>query len=177
MNLKKIKTFFISVISLFGFFLAKQSLAVCPVCTIAIAGGVGLSRWLGVDDSISGVWIGGLTLSSVIWFLHWLDKKQIRFKFRWLTVAILFYLVVILPLYWARIMGHPYNKFCGIDKLLFGIIGGSIVFLIGNWFSNFLKKKNQGKAFFPFQKLILPISFLVILSVLFFYLIKCGVIR
>lgn len=160
-----------------GLFTAQLTLAVCPVCTIAIAGGVGLSRWLGIDDAVSGIWIGGLIISSAIWFLNWLDKKQIKFKFRWLVVVALFYLVVILPLYWAGIMGHPYNKFCGMDKLLLGIIGGSLVFLIGNWFSDFLKKKNQGKAFFPFQKVVVPISFLIILSMIFYYLVKCKIIK
>jgi hypothetical protein len=33
---------------------------VCPVCTIAVAGGVGLCRYLGIDDLISGSWIGAL---------------------------------------------------------------------------------------------------------------------
>ncbi|MDP3052929.1 MAG: hypothetical protein Q8N22_03200 [bacterium] len=160
-----------------GLLTARLTLAVCPVCTIAIAGGIGLSRWLGVDDAVSGVWVGGLIISGIILFLNWLDKKEIHFKFRRLVVAVLFYFVVVLPLYWAGIMGHPYNKFCGMDKLLLGIIGGSAAFLIGNWFSNFLKKKNQGKALFPFQKAVLPISFLIILSAIFFYLIKCRVIR
>lgn len=160
-----------------GLLTAQFALAVCPVCTIAIAGGVGLSRWLGVDDSVSGIWVGALIISSIIWLLHWLDKKQIRFKFRWVIVTVLFYLVIILPLYWAGIIGHPYNQFCGIDKLVFGIIGGSLAFLIGNWLSNFLKKKNQGKAFFPFQKVVLPISFVIILSVIFFFLVKCDIIK
>jgi len=176
MNIKKIKPFFISAILLFGLLLAKQSLAVCPVCTIAIAGGIGLSRWLGVDDSVSGVWVGGLIISSIIWFLYWLDKKQIHFKFRRLIVAALFYLIVVLPLYWTGIIGHPYNKFCGMDKLLFGIISGSVAFLIGNWLSNLLKKKNQGKSFFRFQKVVFPILFLIILSAIFFFLVKCGAI-
>lgn len=177
MDGKKIKAYLISAFSLLGVGLVKPVLAVCPVCTIAIAGGIGLSRWLGVDDIVSGVWIGGLIISSIIWFLNWLAKKQIRFKFRGLTVAVLFYLIIIILLYWAGIMGHPYNEFFGIDKLLLGIIGGSLVFLIGHCLSNFLKKRNQGKAFFPFQKLILPISFLVILSAIFYYLIQCGIIK
>ncbi|HRZ29924.1 MAG TPA: hypothetical protein P5052_04275 [Candidatus Paceibacterota bacterium] len=31
------------------------SQAVCPVCTVAIASGVGLCRYLGIDDLISGL--------------------------------------------------------------------------------------------------------------------------
>jgi len=155
-----------------GVLAAHLTLAVCPVCVIAIAGGVGLSRWLGVDDTISGVWVGGLIVALIIWFLNWLDKKQFKFKFRWFVISALFYALTIIPLFWAGIMGHPYNKFWGIDKLLLGTIGGSLAFLIGNWLSDFMKKKNQGKAFFPFQKLVLPISALIILSAAFYFIVK-----
>lgn len=156
-----------------GLLTTRFALAICPVCTVAIAGGVGLSRWLGIDDSVSGVWVGGLIVSSIIWFLRWLDKKQIRFKFRRIIIAALFYLTIIIPFYWAGIIGHSCNKLWGADKLLLGIIVGGQFFLAGNGISDFLKKKNQGKAFFPFQKVIMPISFLVILSVIFYFLTKC----
>ena len=160
-----------------GLLTARLTLAVCPVCTIAIAGGLGLSRWLGVDDTVSGVWIGGLIISSVIWFLDWLNKKQIRFKFRWFIITAFSYLIIILPLYWSKIIGHPDNKFLGIDKLIFGIIAGSLVFFLGDYLSNFLKSKNQGKAFFRFQKLILPISLLIIFSTVFYFIIKYEIIK
>ncbi|MBU2577676.1 hypothetical protein KKA69_02480 [Patescibacteria group bacterium] len=41
--------------------------AVYPVCTITVGAGLGISRWLGIDDSIPGLWIGGLILSSGLW--------------------------------------------------------------------------------------------------------------
>ena len=28
-----------------------KALAICPVCTVAVGAGIGLSRWLGIDDS------------------------------------------------------------------------------------------------------------------------------
>jgi hypothetical protein len=55
---------------------------VCPICTVAISGGVGLCRYLGIDDLISGVWIGAL-LFSLFWLtIDWLNKKRIKFLFR-----------------------------------------------------------------------------------------------
>ena len=142
--------------------------AVCPVCTVAVGVGLGFSRWLGIDDLISGVWIGGLIVSLIIWSLNWLNKKQIKFKLSWLAISILFYGLTIIPLYFSGIIGHPLNKFYGIDKILFGAIFGSLVFLLSFWLHNFLKKKNQGKVFFPFQKVALPILFLVIASLIFY---------
>jgi len=140
----------------------------CPVCTIAVGAGVGLCRYLGIDDLISGTWIGGLLMSLTLWTIDWLNKKRIKFLFRKPLILIFWYAITILPLYWLDIMGHPENKFWGIDKLLFGIISGSLLFLISFFFHNFLVKKNQGKSYFPFQKVIIPVSFLLILSLIFY---------
>jgi len=162
-----------AIVLLTVFFLSQKALAICPVCTIAVGAGVGFSRWLGIDDLISGIWLGGLIVSTIIWFLNWLDKKQIRFKFDWLVISFLFYLIVITPLYFSGIIGHPFNKFCGLDKIIFGLIFGSLSFLIGFWLNNFLKKKNNGQVFFPFQKVALPILFLIITSLIFYLIISC----
>ena len=58
-------------------FLPFCAWAACPVCSVAVAGGVGFSRWLGIDDTISGIWLRGLIVSLSFWFLSWLDKKNI----------------------------------------------------------------------------------------------------
>ncbi len=43
-------------LSIFGLFITPfVTKAVCPVCTVAIASGVGLCRYLGIDDLISGL--------------------------------------------------------------------------------------------------------------------------
>ena len=63
-----------------GLLFAKKALAVCPICTVAAATGIGFSRWLGIDDTITGLWIGGLTVSLITWTIDWLGKKNIRFK-------------------------------------------------------------------------------------------------
>lgn len=48
----------------------------CPVCTIGVVVGVGLSKYLGVDDLISGVWIGALLIYLTLWTSLWLNKKS-----------------------------------------------------------------------------------------------------
>jgi hypothetical protein len=153
---------------LINFLFINQVKAVCPVCTIAVGVGVGLCRYLGIDDTISGTWIGGLIISLIAWTINWLDKKNIRFLFRKILVAIFYYAIVIVPLYSWNIMGHPQNKLFGIDKLLVGIIAGSIAFILSILFNDFLKRKNQGKVYFPFQKVVIPVLFLLITSLLFY---------
>jgi hypothetical protein len=142
-------------------------MAVCPVCTIFVAGGVGLSRYLGVDDLISGVWIGALLFSLFLLTIEWLNKRKIKFLFRKPLVFIFWYGFTIFPLMKVGIIGHPQNKFLGIDKLIFGIFSGTIVFLISILFDNYLRKKNQGKVYFKFQKVLIPVLFLIILSLIF----------
>jgi len=160
---KKILFFFLVL----GVFFAGSALAQCPVCTIAVGAGVGLCRYFGIDDTISGTWIGGLLVSLILWTINWLNKKNIHFLFRKILVAIFYYAVTIIPLYAAGIMGNAGNKLFGVDKLLLGMIVGSIAFVLSVWFNNFLKRKNQGKVYFPFQKVVIPLLFLAITSLLF----------
>jgi len=147
----------------------------CPVCTVAVATGLGLSRWLGIDDTISGLWIGGLIVSLIIWTINWLNKKNIHFLGRKILVVVIYYGTVIVPLYWAGIMGNQLNKFWGIDKLLLGMILGSIGFSLGAWVYSYLKTKNNNRVYFPFQKVVMPVVPLIILTIIFYFLTKPGV--
>jgi len=173
--MKKILTYFSFLV--INFILAKQVLAVCPICTVAVGAGVGLSRWLGIDDTVSGLWIGGLIVSLIAWTENWLEKKNIRFQGRIFINALVYYIFIIVSLYYSGMIGHPQNKlfcFCGlnIDKLLFGIIVGSLAFWFGASWYYYLKEKNNGHAYFPFQKVVMPISPLVFLSIIFYFLTK-----
>lgn len=156
-----------------GFFWANAVKAVCPVCVVAVGAGVGLCRWLGVDDTISGLWIGALIVAIIMWTLIELRKKNWDFKYSPVIVSIAYYLLIIWPLYSLNIMGHPLNKVFGIDKLLFGIISGSVLFLLTHWLNLFLKKRNQGKVYFSYQKVAIPLIILFIFSFIFYLIIKC----
>jgi len=165
------KIYSLSLATLGIFLISGKALAVCPVCTIAVGAGIGLSRWLGIDDTITGLWIGGLTISLTIWTINWLRKKNIKFKGMDSLIALGYYALTILPLYFSKIIGHPYNTFWGLDKLVLGIILGSIFFFLGVWTYNLIKQK-RGKAHFPFQKVVMPIFPLVIWSIIFYFLTK-----
>ncbi len=169
----KKKILLLSLLTIPGLFIGQIAQAVCPVCTVAIVACVGLSRWFGVDDSISGIWIGGLIVSMIAWTLTWLNKKNIKFLFKKILVTIAFYLLTIVPLYYTNIMGHPLNKIWGVDKILVGIIVGTIVILLAIGTHNLLKKNNQGKSYFPYQKVALPLLFLIIISLIFHFTIGC----
>lgn len=170
--MKKLLIYFIVVFMSFVF--AQKALAVCPICTVAVGAGVGLSRWLGIDDAITGLWVGGLIVSMITWTEGWLEKKNIRFKGRIFVNILGYYALIIIPLYYSGIIGNPLNTLCacGLDKLLLGIIVGSVGFWFGASWYYFLKEKNQGRAYFPFQKVVMPIGPLIILSIIFYFLTK-----
>ncbi|MFH0937483.1 MAG: hypothetical protein V1808_04280 [Candidatus Daviesbacteria bacterium] len=157
--------------------LATSIYAVCPVCTVAVGAGLGLARFLGVDDTVSGVWIGGLVLSSSFWFSSWLSKKNFSFLPQLITyhlsliISFLMYLLTILPLWFAQIIGHPFNTIFGIDKLIFGTITGSLVFLLAFWFDKFIRQR-IGHQLFIYQKVVFPVSFLGIISLVFFLTLR-----
>lgn len=80
--------------------------------------------------------------------------------------------MVIWPLYAQGFIGDPFNRLFGLDKLALGIAAGSIIFALAAWGYEIIKKKNNGHAHFPFEKVVLPVSALALLSLLFYFLSK-----
>ena len=161
------------ILIIFSFIIyAPPANAVCPVCVVAVGAGVGLSRWLGVDDIISGLWIGGITSSLILWTINWLTKKNIHSNAWHLIVSIGYFVMIILPLAWTEVVGHPYNKIWGVDKLMLGVMFGSITFSAGVALYDYLKKKNNDRAHFPFEKVVLPVAPLLILTIVFYFITK-----
>jgi len=165
--------------------LPKLTFAVCPVCTVAVGAGLGLAEWLGIDDSISGLWIGALIVSMSLWTINWLNAKSSTLRnfdsfagereksnfgkiIRNILIFLAYYAIVVLPLYWKGKIGHPLNRLCGIDKLLFGIILGSVLFASAAIAHHYFFKKNGGKSYFKGQKIALPVSFLAIASIILY---------
>jgi len=144
--------------------------AVCPICTIAVGAGLGISRWIGIDDSITGIWIGGLILSSGLWLADWISKRGWKIPYKEIISVVLFYLFVIPPLYWAKMIGLPGNTFLGIDKVIFGTTIGSVLFLGGVGLDKWLRTTNNDKVYVYYQKVIVPV-FLLTLGSFVLYLI------
>lgn len=164
--------FLISLI-FFALLYASQTQAIiCPVCTIGIGIGLGLSRYLGVSDLISGLWAGGLIMSLIFWTINWLDKRKIKFLGRKILIIFLYYFLTFYPLFQLKIIGHPDNKIWQIDKLIVGIIIGSVVLIFSFLLDKFLRLKNNNQKLFTGQKVIISISLLIITSLILYFGIK-----
>ncbi len=172
--MKKFFLFFFPL-SFVSLLLIKPALAVCPVCAIAVGAGIGFTQWLGIDDVITGLWIGALTVSLIMWTISWFKKKNIDFKGRYIITVLFYYLLIVVPLYFLGFIGNPLNVLCAcpvFDKLVVGIIVGTFAFWFSaNWYED-LKKNNNNRAHFPFQRVFMPLVLLLILSIFFNFLIK-----
>jgi hypothetical protein len=146
--------------------------AVCPLCTFAVGAGIGIAEWLGIDDAVSGLWLGGLAVSLIIWTTSWLSQRGIKFFGRKILIIVVYYILIIAPLYWYGFIGHTLNKLWGVDKLILGVVVGSVAFASGVVAHEIAKRHHGGKSYFPCQKIVLCIAPLLIGSVIFYFLTK-----
>lgn len=149
--------------------------AVCPVCTVAVGAGLGLARYAGVDDTVSGIWVGGLILSSSFWLSGWLKKQTslpqlITSRLSLITIASMVALVFI-PLWLTQTIGHPFNTIYGIDKLIFGTLVGTALFLLAMRLDKQVRK-SKGSQLFIYQKVAFPVSALVLGSLSMYLLTR-----
>ena len=147
-----------------------EVLAVCPVCTIAVGAGLGISRALGIDDAVTSVWIGGLILSMSFWMIDWLEKRfQSKYKSKKkLFSTILFlsiFILTLVPLWYGKFIGRANNSLWGIDKIIFGTFCGSLAFIIGKW-ADAKVREVKGKQLFIYQKVVFPVASLLLLSII-----------
>ena len=145
--------------------------AFCPVCTIAVGAGLVFTKELGIDDTISAIWIGGVLLSSSLWLINWFDSKKIRFFMKRKIVFLVMYGFVIVPFWLDKTIGSGHNQLWGIDKIILGMILGTAGFALGMKFNDSLMSKNKDKVYFPFQKVLIPIGALILLSLIFFFIV------
>jgi hypothetical protein len=168
------KYFFLLGLLVLRLALARPVMAICPICTVAVGAGLGLSRFLGIDDAVSGVWLGGIILSSSLWLVNWLEKKNFKalgfynnYKYKAWLICSLMYAIVLIPLWTTETIGHPFNVILGIDKLIFGTILGSLAFLAGMYLDKKVRE-TRGKQLFSFQKVAFPLGALIIASLILF---------
>ncbi|MFA5154948.1 MAG: hypothetical protein WC453_00790 [Patescibacteria group bacterium] len=148
--------------------------AVCPVCVVAVGAGLGLSEYLGIDNTIAGLWIGGLLVSLTAWTINWLNKKEWSFgnkDLRDILVAVLYYGLTFWPLWSQNLIGYPNSRLWGADKIILGALIGSLAFLLMTLWYNRIKTR-RGRPHFPYEKVALPVSALLILSFVFYFITR-----
>lgn len=153
----------------------KAVLAHCPLCVAGAAVGITLTRWIGIDDSISGVWIAALLGSASFWFYSWLLGKQINQveehkKILKPLIYVLIFVVTVWSFYKFQLVIRMSQIF-GLDKLTFGILTGGILFYLVDVGDSFLIKK-AGKVYFPYQRIVFSLGSMAVLSFMIYILIN-----
>lgn len=138
--------------------------AQCPVCVVTVGGGLFIAKKLGIDDLLVSIWLSSLNTAMAFWFASFMKNKLLKNGIGW-TVA--FYILTVGTLFYTKQIGHALNTFLGIDKILLGMTIGSVVSLSAIQIDMFLRLKNNGKVFFPYQKVIIPVGVLLITTFLF----------
>ncbi len=161
---------------LFGFIISalfiQAAAAVCPVCTVAVGAGLEGARLLGVDDVITGIWAGGLTLSLFFWTAGWLKRRGVQSLFWQIIVPFVVYYALLGAVYLLPNMQFGANTLWGMDKFLLGTIVGTVCFWAGaRWYVS-IKRRNGGHAQFAFQKVVVPIVFLLGATLVFWFILK-----
>ena len=147
----------------------KPVYATCPVCVVTVGGGLWLAERLGVDDLIAAVWIGALITTLALAFASY--KKQRSFFRSPLVLTVLFYLATLFTLMLSgKIDNSPFCQIWGINKIILGLTGGTLALWAGAGLDKFLRRYHrEGKAFFPFQKVVLPFLTTFLLSLISYY--------
>src|SRR3989344_8798334 len=95
--MKKLKSIILSLILLLT--LVRPTYAHCPLCVAGAAAGITLTRWVGVDDSITGIWIGAFLGASAFWLLRLLGQRNKIFFNRFVGAGI--YILIFITTLWS----------------------------------------------------------------------------
>src|SRR3989344_2082003 len=177
------KIFLLLIISVFLISFIPSVMAHCPLCTGAAVAGVEVARVTGLDDSIVGLLLGGVIISSALWFNKRL-KKKVNFPMQGILIIILSFVSIAVPLYYAGMITNvdmvksmpDHHSILGlgvfgIDKLLVGMIMGTLALLFTFKLSDSIKE-SRGKVLWPYQGLSFMIGALSILSLALWILTK-----
>lgn len=168
----------VAAITTAGSFLLVNALtAACPVCLLVTGGSAGLSKYLKIDDTITGTWVGASIMIFASMTVAFLKKKKIDFPHMDIVLPVLSYISVFIAFYSTNLIGDPGNVFFmlldrPIDKLLFGMLLGCLLFVISSTIHTQLKSRNHKKSYFPFQKVVIPTVVLAITSLILYFITR-----
>jgi len=130
---------------------------------------------LGWDDSIVGIFVGAMIVSSALWLNNILKKRSIGGNafLRISSITVATFVLTILSFYFAGIFGpaNTYRIF-GMEKIIFGSISGAVVSFAAFFTSNEIKKRNEGKTLFNYQSMTLTFGALILNALIFWMVFK-----
>ncbi len=164
-----IAVFFIFLFLIFSFLFPTSLMAQCPVCIVTVGGGMFLAQKLGIDDFLVSLWISGLNTAISFWAA---TKIKHRVFGSPIILSIIMLVLTLTYFIFTDQVGGVTNKVIGLDKIIFGQILGMFVWFFGIFIDRKSRHLNNGKILFHYQKVIFPISVLLIFTILFKLIFK-----
>ena len=137
----------------------------CPLCTIAIGAGVGVAESLGVPSVVVGIWAGALLTLLGYWMIKFFDKRGWKFWGR--DVLLIGVSVAMIGFAYVGDLQYTPQEIWSViylDPILFGALLGMVVLIVVEKLYEWMKRKNGGHAHFPFERVVLPVVALALVS-------------
>lgn len=161
--------FLLSVAVAYKLIFPAVSQAHCPLCVAGAGAGLTLTRWVGVDDSISGVWLAAFLGAISFWSESLIKRRELRPKLRpFIFIGI--FAATIWSFYKFNLVIRM-SQILGLDKLIFGMVIGGVAFYLIDVLDDYIIKRN-GKVFFPYQRIIVTLGGILVLSLGVYILIN-----
>ncbi|MCL4384638.1 hypothetical protein M1116_04235 [Patescibacteria group bacterium] len=154
----------------FTFLLAAPALAHCPLCVAGAAAGLTLSRLLGVDDSITGIWLAAFLGATSFWFTTFTLRK-LKFPLKKPLVYLLIFLSTLWSFYQFKLISTHNGDLFGLPRLTFGLLLGGAFFYLVDFLDALAIKLHHG-IFFPYQRVVVSLGSLWALSLTVYLLIN-----
>lgn len=147
----------------------------CAVCTVAIGASLSIARKMGVKDEVVGVWTGAMLAIMGYWVVRFFEKRRWSFKNRdVILMAVSIASVGFMYMGYLKYDPRLYLGFLYIDAFLFSTLSGALVFMGAMNFYEWMKANNGGHAHFPFEKVVIPVLAVFLLSLCFHYFPTFG---
>ena len=150
-------------------------MAMCPLCTAGTIIGVGVTRSLGWDDSIVGLFVGAMIVSTALWINNIMKKRNIGGNafLRIGSITVATFVLTVLSFYYTGIFGpaNTYRTF-GMEKIIFGSISGAVVSFATFFASNEIKRRNGERVLFHYQSMVLTFGALILNALLFWVVFR-----
>jgi hypothetical protein len=152
-----------------GLVLASPVYAHCPLCVAGAGVGLSLSRVLGIDDSITGVWMAAFLGASSFWISNSIKKTYIPYQAA--TIYVVIFITTIYSFYRFGLINEHNGLIYNLPKLTFGLLLGGVVFYLIDIGNKYIKQ-TKGKVLFPYQSIVFMLGGMIILSIGVYILIN-----
>ena len=142
----------------------NSAYAQCPVCIVTVGGGMLVAPKLGIDDLLVSIWISALSTAMAFYLAPKIKYKLLNNQ--WI-LSLLLFATTLIYFQTSGQLYHSKNQLLGLDKILLGQTIGLFAMFIGNFIYGFTKYKNDGKAIFPYSKVVFPVGLVLIITAIF----------